>query len=166
MYNLPFYNSDILQFYNSTILQFKYSTILQFKYSNILQFYNSTILQFTILLNFKKDICFTLTFFYLNIKCNFYPFLIGNLKLKERSHKRKFFNHYIFATWAENLEWWISGLMLNPNFFLISRLNMACSQHEYNLQKSQQIGIKDITYVIWTCIIHSLKCLRHCVSKQ
>ena len=44
------------------------------------------------------------------------------------------------------LEWWISGLMLNPNFFLISRLNMACSPYELNLQKSQQIGIKDITF--------------------
>ena len=46
----------------------------------------------------------------------------------------------------KTLEWWISGLMLNPNFFLISRLNMACSPHEFNLQKSQQIGIKDITF--------------------
>ena len=46
----------------------------------------------------------------------------------------------------KTLEWWISGLMLNPNFFLISRLNMTCSPHEFNLQKSQQIGIKDITF--------------------
>ena len=31
--------------------------------------------------------------------------------------------------WSElgTLEWWISGLMLNPLFFLISRLNIACS---------------------------------------
>ena len=46
----------------------------------------------------------------------------------------------------KTLEWWISALMLNPNLFLISRLNMACSPHEFNLQKSQQIGIKDITF--------------------
>ena len=46
----------------------------------------------------------------------------------------------------KTLESWISGLMLNLNFFLISRLNMACSPHEFNLQKSQQIGIKDITF--------------------
>ena len=32
------------------------------------------------------------------------------------------------------LEWWISGLMLDPLFFLISRLNIACSPHEFNLQ--------------------------------
>ena len=50
------------------------------------------------------------------------------------------------CTELKTLEWWISGLMLNPNFFLISRLNIACSPHEFNLQKSQQIGIKDITF--------------------
>ena len=32
------------------------------------------------------------------------------------------------------LEWWISGLMLNPLFFLISRLNNACSSLVINLQ--------------------------------
>ena len=31
-------------------------------------------------------------------------------------------------------EWWISGLMLDPLFFLISRLNNACSPHVINLQ--------------------------------
>ena len=46
----------------------------------------------------------------------------------------------------KNLEWWISGLMHNPNFFLISRLNIACFPREFNLQKNQQIGIKDITF--------------------
>ena len=46
----------------------------------------------------------------------------------------------------ETLELWISGLMLNPLFFLISRLNFACSPHEFNLQIYQQIGIKDITF--------------------
>ena len=34
----------------------------------------------------------------------------------------------------ETLEWWISGLMLDPLFFLISRLNIACCPHEFNLQ--------------------------------
>ena len=34
----------------------------------------------------------------------------------------------------ETLEWWISGLMLNPLFFLISRLNIAYTPHELNLQ--------------------------------
>ena len=37
------------------------------------------------------------------------------------------------------LEWWISGLMLNPLFFLISRINIACS-HLINYP----IRIKDI----------------------
>ena len=32
------------------------------------------------------------------------------------------------------LEWWISGLMLDPFFFLISKLNIACFPHEFNLQ--------------------------------
>ena len=34
------------------------------------------------------------------------------------------------------LEWWISGLMLDPLFFLIFRLNIVCSPHEFNLQIS------------------------------
>jgi len=36
--------------------------------------------------------------------------------------------------------------MLNPLFFLISRLNIACFTFDFNLQKSQQIQIKDITF--------------------
>ena len=32
------------------------------------------------------------------------------------------------------LEWWISGLMLDPLFLLISRLNIACTPHEFNFQ--------------------------------
>ena len=31
-------------------------------------------------------------------------------------------------------EWWISGLMLDPLFFLISRLNIACCPREFNLR--------------------------------
>ena len=34
----------------------------------------------------------------------------------------------------ETLEWWISGLMLDPLFFFISRLNTACSPLVINLQ--------------------------------
>ena len=36
----------------------------------------------------------------------------------------------------KTLEWWISGLRLKPLFFLISSLNIACSPHEFKLQKS------------------------------
>ncbi len=42
----------------------------------------------------------------------------------------------------KTLEWWISGLMLNTFLFLISRLNIACSPHEFKLQKSQPIEEK------------------------
>ena len=61
--------------------------------------------------------------------------------------------------WSENwpeletFEWWISGLMLNPLFFLISRLNIACSPLIFNLQINYSIGIKDITFYsfqLWT----------------
>ena len=31
-------------------------------------------------------------------------------------------------------EWWISGLMLDPLFFLISKLTNACSPHFINIQ--------------------------------
>ena len=34
----------------------------------------------------------------------------------------------------KTLEWWISGLMLNRLFFLISRLNIAYNPYELNLQ--------------------------------
>ena len=40
----------------------------------------------------------------------------------------------INLTELKTLEWWISVLMLNPLFFLISRLNIACFPHELNLQ--------------------------------
>ena len=32
------------------------------------------------------------------------------------------------------LEWWILGLILDPLFFLISRLNIAGFPHIFNLQ--------------------------------
>ena len=38
------------------------------------------------------------------------------------------------STELKTLEWWISGLRLNPLFFLISRLNIACLPHNFNLQ--------------------------------
>ena len=34
---------------------------------------------------------------------------------------------FILRSELKTLEWWKSGLMLNPLFFLISRLNIACS---------------------------------------
>ena len=37
--------------------------------------------------------------------------------------------------------------MLDPLFFLISRLNIACCPHEFNLQINEQIGIKDISFL-------------------
>ena len=46
----------------------------------------------------------------------------------------------------KTLEWWISGLMLNPLFFLISRLNIACSPLIFNLQTNYPIRIKDIPF--------------------
>ena len=42
----------------------------------------------------------------------------------------------------KTLEWWISGLMLNPLFFLISRLNIACSPLIFNLQIIIGSGLK------------------------
>ena len=43
-------------------------------------------------------------------------------------------------------EWWITGLMLDPLFFLISRLNNACSPLYINLQINLPIRIKDIPF--------------------
>ena len=34
----------------------------------------------------------------------------------------------------KTLEWWISGLRLNPLFFLISRINIAWKTHDFNLR--------------------------------
>ena len=46
----------------------------------------------------------------------------------------------------KTLECWISRLMLDPPFFLISRLNNACSPLVINLQIHYPIGIKDIQF--------------------
>ena len=39
-------------------------------------------------------------------------------------------------------EWWISGLMLNPLFFLISRLNIACSPLVINPRIINRTGLR------------------------
>ena len=52
------------------------------------------------------------------------------------------FHSKVFSSELKTLEWWISGLMLNPNFFLISRLNMACSPHEFNSRKVNRSGLR------------------------
>ena len=45
-------------------------------------------------------------------------------------------NHMVtyIASELATFEWWISGLMLDPLFFLISRLNSACSPFIINLK--------------------------------
>ena len=49
-------------------------------------------------------------------------------------------------TELRTLEWWISGLMLDPLFFLISRLNNTCSPLVINLQINLPTRIKDIPF--------------------
>ena len=46
----------------------------------------------------------------------------------------------------KSLKWWISGLMLNPLFFLISRLNIASSPLIFNLQINYPTRIKHIPF--------------------
>ena len=41
----------------------------------------------------------------------------------------------VIPTELGTFEWWISGLMLDPLFFLLSRLNNACSSLVINLQR-------------------------------
>ena len=75
---------------------------------------------------------------------------VYNIKgLNQRFQKLGIVSNNLFIKHEYELktfEWWISGLMLNPLFFLISRLNMACCPHEFNLQISQQIEIKNIPF--------------------
>ena len=52
----------------------------------------------------------------------------------------------VFSSELKTLEWWISGLMLDLLFFLISRLNNDCSPLVTNLQINLPIGIKDIPF--------------------
>ena len=46
----------------------------------------------------------------------------------------------------KTLEWWISGLRLNPLFFLISRLNIDWKTHDFNLQINYSTGYLDISF--------------------
>ena len=46
----------------------------------------------------------------------------------------------------KTLEWWISGLRLNPLFFLISRLDIAWKTHDFNLQINYSTGYLDISF--------------------
>ena len=43
---------------------------------------------------------------------------------------------HIIIDELETFEWWISGLMPDPLFFLISGLNNACSSLVINLQNN------------------------------
>ena len=46
----------------------------------------------------------------------------------------------------KTLEWWISGLRLNPLFFLISRLNIAWKTHDFNLKINYSTGYLNISF--------------------
>ena len=50
------------------------------------------------------------------------------------------------STELKTLEWWISGLRLNPLFFLISRLNIAWKTRDFNLQINYSTGYLDISF--------------------
>ena len=52
-------------------------------------------------------------------------------------YTEKFYNfNKSMYTELGTFKWWTTGLMLDPLFFLISRLNNACSPHFINLQIS------------------------------
>ena len=46
----------------------------------------------------------------------------------------------------KTLEWWIQRTMLDLLFFIIARLNIACSPHGINLRINYQIRIRDIPF--------------------
>ena len=73
-----------------------------------------------------------------------YPisFQLSSPKTDTVSHK----THNSPSPELKTLEWWKSGLRLNPLFFLISRLNIACSPIIFNLQINYPIRIKDIPF--------------------
>jgi len=59
----------------------------------------------------------------------------------------RYFKLRLFGrTELKTLEWWISGLRLNPLFFLISRLNIACLHRDFNLQIKFPTGYLDISF--------------------
>ena len=55
-------------------------------------------------------------------------------------------NEKLMTPELKTLEWWISGLRLNPLFFLISRLNIAWQTHDFNLQINYSTGYLDISF--------------------
>ena len=145
------YRLFVYQFFLLSILLFLFLFIHDFNHYNIFFSIQNYFLHF---LYYLIYLLFSLSIFklqaYLKIltrftkfKCHLKTFLRFDFVVDNIC-----FNLIVFLQFSElkTLEWWISGLMLNPNFFLISRLNMACSPHEFNLQKSQQIRIKDITF--------------------
>ena len=67
--------------------------------------------------------------------------------------------HKSLTSELKTLEWWISRSMLDLLYFLISRLNNACSPIAFNLQIKLPIGIKDIpfqSFQLWE-VCHKLK---------
>ena len=62
--------------------------------------------------------------------CEVLKFLFPNNNIRKYGLK----NYNITPLELKTLEWWISRLMLDLLFFLIFRLNIACSPHEFNLQ--------------------------------
>ena len=68
-------------------------------------------------------------------------------------------------------EWWILGLMLDPLFFLISRLNNACFPFIINLKINKPTGIKDIiilSFQLWKLLypMRSREICDVCISKM
>ena len=63
---------------------------------------------------------------------------------EDTKHWNSFVDFQSTGSELGTFEWWISGLRLNPLFFLISRLNIACSPLIFNLQINYPISIKDI----------------------
>ena len=62
---------------------------------------------------------------------------IFNLEIKKKSGlsiNPNIHHSKVFSSELGTLEWWISGLMLKPLFFLISRLNNVCSPLVINFQ--------------------------------
>ena len=62
-------------------------------------------------------------------------------------------------------KWWLSGLRLDPLFFLISRLNYACSPLIINLQINYPIGIKDILFLSFQLRTRTQKYHKLCEKK-
>jgi len=58
------------------------------------------------------------------------------MALNLAGYSREIHNNEVLTSELGTFERWISGLMLDPLFFLISRLNYACSPLVINLQIS------------------------------